>query len=395
MIKEVTKDIFYVGVQDEDLKIFDIIMTTEKGTTYNSYLVRGKEKTALIESVKTSFFEEHLNIIKEICDPSEIDYLIVNHTEPDHTGAIEKFLKYAPNLTVLGSQTAITFLKEIINEPFPCKAVNENDTVDLGGMSLSFMLAPMLHWPDTMFTYIKERKALFPCDCFGCHYADSRVFNDLMEGEFFDAYKYYFDNIIAPYKNPFMLNALKKIENLDIEVIGTGHGPVLRSNIPYYIDIYKKWSEANIMEAKSAVIVYVSAYGYTKSLAENIKEGLVSSGIKTEIYDLTFTDKNKVLQAINKSSAILIGSPTMVGDALPPIMELLLHLNPIIHKGKIAGAFGSYGWSGEAVNNVLSRINQLRLKTPLEGFKVRLKPTEQDLEKAYEYGKEFSKHIMV
>ena len=210
MTKLFTEDIYYVGVLDKDLKVFDIIMTTEKGTTYNSFLVKGKEKTALIESVKTPFFEEHLNKIRQICHPSDIDYLVVNHTEPDHSGAIEKFLEFAPNAQILASNTAISFLKEIINKPFAYRAVTEKDTIDLGGMSLSFIIVPMLHWPDTMFTYIKERKALFPCDCFGCHYADDNIFNDLIGGDFLHAYKYYFDNIIAPYKSLLWLTLWKK-----------------------------------------------------------------------------------------------------------------------------------------------------------------------------------------
>ena len=390
---EVTQDIYYVGVLDKNLRVFDIVMITENGTTYNSYLVKGKEKTVLIESVKTNFFEEHLEKLKEICEVEKIDYLVVNHTEPDHTGAIEKFLEVAPNTTILASATAINFLKDILNKPFKHRVVSDVDQIDIGGMTLEFFIAPMLHWPDTMFTYIKERKALFPCDCFGCHYADDKIFNDKMTGDFFGAYKYYFDNIIAPYKIPHMTNALKKIEDLDIEIIGTGHGPVLRKNISYYIDMYKNWCKVKSKDNKSVVIAYVSAYGYTKSLADKIAEGIRSEGISVELFDLVFDDKQKALEKINDADGVLFGSPTMVGDALYPISELLLNLNPVIHKGMLAGAFGSYGWSGEAVGNIMARIKQLRLKTPLEGFKVKLKPTQEDLNKAFEYGRDFAKAL--
>lgn len=394
MTKLFTEDIYYVGVLDKDLKVFDIIMTTEKGTTYNSFLVKGKEKTALIESVKTPFFEEHLNKIRQICHPSDIDYLVVNHTEPDHSGAIEKFLEFAPNAQILASNTAISFLKEIINKPFAYRAVTEKDTIDLGGMSLSFIIVPMLHWPDTMFTYIKERKALFPCDCFGCHYADDNIFNDLIGGDFLHAYKYYFDNIIAPYKKPFMVDALEKIKDLDIKFIGTGHGPVLRKNVDKYIDMYRNWCKDDKTDKKKAVIAYVSAYGYTKSLGEKIKEGLLEGGAdEVKMFDLVFDKAEDALKAISEAHAIIIGSPTMVGDTLPPITALMANLNPVIHKGIIAAAFGSYGWSGEAVPNIMGRFKQLRLKTPLEGLKVRLKPTNEDLNKAYDFGKELSSYI--
>ncbi|MFW5780127.1 MAG: FprA family A-type flavoprotein [Bacillota bacterium] len=394
MKKEVTKDIYYVGALDKKLKIFDIVMTTEKGTTYNSFLVKGKDKTVLIESVKTTFFEEHLQKLKKVCDPKDIDYLVANHTEPDHSGSIAKFLEIAPKATVLASNTAINFLKDILNKPFPHQVVNEGDKIDIGGMTLEFIMAPMLHWPDTMFTYIKEKKALFPCDCFGCHYADDNIFNDKMTGDFFEAYKYYFDNIIAPYKIPHMLNALKKIENLDIEIIGTGHGPILRENISYYINMYKNWCKEEKKLEKSVVIAYVSAYGYTKSLADNIVKGVRSQGIANiHMFDMVYADKAQVLEKMTLADGLLFGSPTLVSDALYPVSELLLNLNPVIHKGKIAGAFGSYGWSGEAVSNILGRLKQLRLKTPLDGLKVKLKPTDEDLKKAFEYGSDFAKAL--
>ncbi len=392
---EVTKDVFYVGALDKDIRIFDIIMHTENGTTYNSYILKGSKKTALIECVKTAFYNEHIEKIKAVCDPSEIDYLVLNHTEPDHSGSVEKFLTLAPNAVVLAGQTAITFMKEIINKPFPHQVVTEKDSFDLGGMTLEFIMAPMLHWPDTIFTYVKEKKILFPCDCFGCHYADDNIFNDKISGDFFGAYKYYFDNIIGPYKLPHMLNALKKIENLDIEIIGTGHGPVLRENIPYYIDMYRKWCEVPEKVGKKVTIAYVSAYGYTKTLAEKIAQGLIDSGVNVEMFDLVTDKKEDALASINSSDGFLLGSPTMVGDALPPILELLLYINPVIHKGKLAGAFGSYGWSGEAVPNILGRLAQLRLKCPLEGLKVRLKPAEEDLQKAYQYGIDFAGAIGV
>lgn len=387
---EVTKDIYYVGALDKDIRVFDIIMSTEDGTTYNSYILKGSKKTALIECVKTAFYDEHIEKIKAVCDPSEIDYLVLNHTEPDHSGSVERFLKLAPKAIVLAGQTAITFLKEIINEPFPYQVVTEKDSFDLGGMTLEFFMAPMLHWPDTIFTYVKERKILFPCDCFGCHYADDNIFNDKISGDFFNAYKYYFDNIIGPYKLPHMLNALKKIDNLDIEIIATGHGPVLRENIPYYLDMYRKWCAVPEKVGKTVALAYVSAYGYTKALAQKIAAGLTDKGVKVEMFDLVVDSKEDALAAINRADGLLLGSPTLVGDALPPILELLLYVNPIIHKGKLAGAFGSYAWSGEAVPNILGRLAQLRLKTPLEGLKVRLKPTDEDLQRAYQFGADFA-----
>lgn len=392
---QATDDIYWVGVLDKNLRVFDIIMYTEHGTTYNSYIVKGSEKTVLFETAKTTFYDEFLANIKDVCDPTEIDYIVVDHTEPDHTGSLERLLEHATNATVLGSQTAITFLKEIINKPFPHKVITEKDTINLGDKTLQFLSVPMLHWPDSIYTYIPEIKALFSCDSFGCHYADDRIFNDLIEGDFTPAYKYYFDNIMGPYKYPHMYNALQRIKNLPIEFIGNGHGPVLRSDIQKYIKMYEEWSQPVVRAERNVVIAYVSAYGYTKSLAEQIEKGLHAGGIKkVQMFDLVTADMPTVKAAIDEADGILLGSPTLVGDALPPIYEAILNLNPVIHKDKFANAFGSYAWSGEAVHNIHSRFEQLRMNIPLPGFRVRLKPTEEDLKDAFEFGEDFA-HAML
>ena len=271
--------------------------------------------------------------------------------------------------------------------------MTEKDTVDLGGMTLHFLSVPFLHWPDSMYTYIPEAKALFTCDSFGCHYADSRVFNDLIEGDFTPAYKYYFDCIIGPFKRPYMVNALEKIKGMDIEFVGNGHGPVLRSNVQKYFDLYAQWCQVPVREPKRIAIAYVSAYGYTRMLAQAIAQGAGSEGCEVQLFDLVTDDKAAAAAAVEDADGFLLGSPTLVGDALPPIYEMLLGLNPIIHKGKFAGAFGSYGWSGEAVPNLVARMQQLKLALPAEGLRVRFKPTGQDLAAAKEYGAAFAKAV--
>ena len=387
-------NIYYVGVQDKDLRVFDIIMHSDYGTSYNSYLVRGSEKTALFETCKLEFWDEYIANIREVCDPSEIDYIVVNHTEPDHAGCMERILELAPNAKVLGSSTALTFLKEIVNHPFASLAVTEADQIDLGGLTLTFLSVPFLHWPDSMYTYIPELKALFSCDSFGCHYADDRVFNDLIDGDFTDAYLYYFTHIIGPFKRPFMTKALDKIAALDIQFIGNGHGPVLRSNIQKYLDMYREWCAPQPKNGKDVVIAYVSAYGYTRSLAEAIAKGVQEAGVNVKVFDLVTDSAEEAKAAIADADGFLLGSPTLVGDALPPIYEMMMGLNPIIHRGKFAGAFGSYGWSGEAVPNLVARMQQLKLSMPLEGMKIRFKPTQQDLDNAVSYGKQFAEAVL-
>lgn len=389
-------DLWWVGVEDHDLRVFDIVMHSDWGTSYNAYAVRGAEGVALFETVKEKFFDEYLANLKEVCSLDEVKYIVVGHTEPDHSGSLEKLLELTPNATVVGSATAITFLKEIVNKPFASRAVKEGDTIDLGGRTLTFLSVPFLHWPDSMYTYIPEMKALFTVDSFGCHYADDRVFNDLIDGDFTEAYKYYFDCIMGPFK-PFVLKALDKIKPLDIQFIGNGHGPVLRANIPHYLELYRQWATPVVVPAdeRRVAIAYVSAYGYTKQLAGVIADALAEGGVKhVELYDLVECDLETARAAVQSADGFLLGSPTLVGDALPPIYEMLVGLNPIIHKGKPAGAFGSYGWSGEAVPKLTAQMQAIGLKLPVEGLKVRFKPSEAQLAEARQFGLDFAAAVL-
>ncbi|HJD18753.1 MAG TPA: FprA family A-type flavoprotein [Candidatus Fournierella excrementavium] len=389
-------DLWWVGVEDHDLRVFDIVMHSDWGTSYNAYAVRGAEGVALFETVKEKFFDEYLQNLKEVCSLDEVKYIVVGHTEPDHSGSLEKLLELTPNATVVGSATAITFLKEIVNKPFASRAVKEGDTIDLGGRTLTFLSVPFLHWPDSMYTYIPEMKALFTVDSFGCHYADDRVFNDLIDGDFTEAYKYYFDCIMGPFK-PFVLKALDKIKGLDIQFIGNGHGPVLRANIPHYLELYRQWATPVVVPAdeRRVAIAYVSAYGYTKQLAGVIADALAEGGVKhVELYDLVECDLETARAAVQSADGFLLGSPTLVGDALPPIYEMLVGLNPIIHKGKPAGAFGSYGWSGEAVPKLTAQMQAIGLALPVEGLKVRFKPSEAQLAEARQFGLDFAAAVL-
>ena len=389
-------DLWWVGVEDHDLRVFDIVMHSDWGTSYNAYAVRGSEGVALFETVKEKFFDEYLANLKEVCSLDEVRYIVVGHTEPDHSGSLEKLLDLTPNATVVGSATAITFLKEIVNKPFASRAVKDGETIDLGGRTLSFLSVPFLHWPDSMYTYIPEMKALFTVDSFGCHYADDRVFNDLIDGDFTEAYKYYFDCIMGPFK-PFVLKALDKIKGLDIQFIGNGHGPVLRTDIPKYLEMYRAWATPVVVPAdeRRVAIAYVSAYGYTRQLAGVIADALAEGGVKhVELYDLVECDLETARAAVQSADGFLLGSPTLVGDALPPIYEMLVGLNPIIHKGKPAGAFGSFGWSGEAVPKLTAQMQAIGLKLPVEGLKVRFKPSEAQLAEARQFGLDFAAAVL-
>jgi len=393
---EVKNNIHWVGSLDFNLRVFDIIMRSDYGTTYNSYVVKGEDKTVLFEISKEGFFDQFIERLGSVCDPKEIDYVVVNHTEPDHTGALIKLLEINPDLEIIASQSAANFLKNILNCDFKTKIVKEGDTVDLGGMTLNFISVPFLHWPDSIYTYIPEAKTLFSCDSFGCHYCDERVFNDLIgfnEG-FEEAYKYYFDHIMGPFKS-YVMDAIAKIKDLEIETICNGHGPVIRSNPQKYIDMYKAWATVEKPSLPRVLLPYLSAYGYTEELAGKVFEGLQAAGnIDVKMYNLVETGTDSVIKELGNASGIIIGSPTLLGDTLPPVWDILKSLNSNIHKGLLGGAFGSYGWSGEAVPAIEARFRQLRFKMPAEGLRVCFKSTGEDLQKAYELGKTFGEAVL-
>ena len=388
---QLKQDLYWAGVLDKNLRVFDIIMETEFGTTYNSYVLKGSEKTAIFETAKVKFFDEYLEKLQEVVNIADVDYVVMNHTEPDHAGSIVKLIEMNPRICVVATACAINFLKNIINHDFYSIAVKENDTLSLGNKTLQFMLLPNLHWPDTMYTYVKEDKVLFTCDSFGSHYClDDIVLSKLKDNEgYMRATKYYFDNIIGPFK-PFMLKALARIKDLELDMICTGHGPVIDSRIDEIKNTYKEWcTVVNPNSKKTVIIPYVSAYGYTGQLAEEIKKGIQDSGdVDVRIYDMVTSDQAQVLGELLFADGILFGTPTIVGEALKPIWDLTTSIFAGTHGGKLASAFGSYGWSGEGVPHIIERLKQLRMKV-VEGYRIKLRPGENDLTGAYEYGYNF------
>lgn len=390
--QQLTNDLTWVGVQDPQLKVFDIIMETEYGTTYNAYLLKGLEKTALIETVKLPFFDEFRKRIEAVLPIAQIDYLIVNHTEPDHAGSIARLLEINPDLTVVGSPAALQFLKEIVNQDFRSLIAKEGMTLDLGGKTLQLIMAPNLHWPDTMYTLAQEDGILFTCDSFGAHYA----FEGLRVSEVKDhkayqsALKYYYDHILKPFR-PFMRKALDKVEGLDVKMICPGHGPVLDCGLDAIVEQYRQWNVEPQLENK-LILAYVSAYGYTEQLAQAIARGIESAGWQAELVELTQTPTAEVVEKLEQARGFLLGSPTILAEALPPVWMLLSYLNPVVHGGKYAAVFGSYGWSGEAFAHLEERLKQLRI-TVMPALKVRFKPSPAQLAEAEQAGRDWVKQI--
>lgn len=387
-------NLYWNGILDPDLRVFDIVMMTEFGTTYNSYTLRGSEKTAMFETCKLKFWDEYEKGLNELGGVRAIDYLIMNHTEPDHAGTVEKLIELNPRLVIVGTATAIGFLKEIVNRDFNSMTVRDGDTLSLGAdKTLRFMVFPNLHWPDSMYTYVEEDRVFFTCDSFGSHYSHPGIVRSAVTDEegYLRATKYYFDNIIGPYANPYMSNALKKLDGMDIKMICTGHGPVLDSHLDQIFGLYRQWCALPEKgRSKLVVMPYVSAYGYTAQLAEHIASGVRDAGdITVKSYDMVTESIDAVAAELGAADGILLGTPTIIGEALSPIWQLTLRLFPPVHRGKLASAFGSYGWSGEGVPHIIERLRQLRMRVPDEGFRIRFKPSEKELLDAYEYGYSF------
>lgn len=395
-ILRLAPDVSWMGVLDRDIVTFDVVMETQYGTTYNSYFINS-DKKAIIETTKEKFWEVYLNKIEKVVDPAEIDYIVLNHTEPDHSGSLGNLLNIAPDAVVVGSGNAIRYLKELLGRDFPHKIVKDGDKLDLGNKTLNFISAPNLHWPDSMYSYLEEDKLLFTCDSFGAHYCDAEMFDDKVDtAKFDDAFRYYFDVILKPFSK-FLLKAIDKIEKLEIDMICNGHGPVLRSDWKKYVDLSKKWSEEylNMPQEKYVFIPYVSAYNKTAVIADRIARGISKAGdIKVNVLDIEHTPLGDLESNLTRCSGLIVGSPVINQNILLPVYRLFALISPIRDKGKLAGGFGSYGWSGENKKLIRESLSNLKLKYFEEGVFAKFTPSDEDLEEAEKYGLAFGKELI-
>ncbi len=393
-ILDITSNIKWIGVLDPDLVTFDVVMETKYGTTYNSFFIDDKEKT-IIETVKEKFWEIYETKIHQLTDPAEIKYIILNHTEPDHSGSLKNLLKIAPNATVLASGNAIRYLNDLLGEPFRHRIVKDGETMSTGNKNFKFIGAPNLHWPDSMYTWLEPDQVLFTCDSFGAHYAHESMFDDLA-GNWDDAFTYYFDVILKPFSK-FMLKAIEKIRPLPISAICPGHGPILRNDWKKYVDLSEKYAKEYLgLPQKNRVFIpYVSAYRNTAILAEKIAEGVRSAGnIEVDVCDIEMVPHDQINNSIARSNGLLIGSPVINQNILPQIYQMFALINPIRDRGKLAGAFGSYGWSGEGEKIITTNIESVKLQYIGESFFTKFTPHNQELEKAFDYGKNFGRQLL-
>lgn len=345
---------------DWDRDRFDIEFGLQNGTTYNSFLIQGA-KTALVDTSHEKFRQLYLDMLMGLIDPAELDYLIVSHTEPDHSGLVKDVLALAPNVTVVGSKVAIQFLENWVHQPFAQQIVKNGDRLDLGnGHVLEFVIAPNLHWPDTIFTYDAKTQILYTCDAFGMHYCDDHTFDedlDLIEADF----RYYYDCLMGPNARS-VLSAIKRMSELPtISTIATGHGPLLHHNVTELVDCYRQWSQAQAKAETTVAVFYISDYGFSDRISQAIAHGITKTGIAVEMMDLKSADPQEVRELVNLAAGLVIGTPPIAG----PDAAIQTALNTILAAAKAkqsVGIFESGGGEGESVYPLLAKFRDLGLR---------------------------------
>ena len=354
-----SEKIFWVGkVDDREVPFHRLTLT--KGTTYNSYLLM-TEKPTVIDTVDISFAREFVENLKNIIELDKIKFIVINHTEPDHSGALGSLAARAKNAVIVCTKLAVDELKEMYklhNREF--LVVGDGDTLDIGGNTLKFIETPYLHTQETMITYCIEDKILFPCDIFSTHIANYEYFNDMAKDDINDDYIGYYKLIMHPHRR-YVQNMIEKIRDLDIKIIAPAHGFILRNNVQSFIDIYDNMSK-NTEVDKKTLILYSTMTGRTKKIANIFKKKFEEQNIASEIMDVNKIPREEIMKAINEADAIFFGSSTKYADMIGNMEDILKNLHKINLEDKIGAAFGSYGWSGEAVEVVQDYLKKTGIK---------------------------------
>lgn len=380
LAKEIKENVFWVGAIDWDLRDFHGYQT-DRGSSYNSYLILD-EKIVLVDTVKEYKFDEMLSRIKNIIDPSKIDFIVVNHVEMDHSGSLPKIMEIATNAKIITNSFGIKGLKK----HFPKFADNwnfieikTNDTINIGKKNLSFYQMQMVHWPDSMATYLMEDKILMPNDAFGQHFASFDIFdNEVDFGLLMHEAKKYYANIVLPFGSQVQ-KALTDLSGLDIEIICPSHGIIWKKFIPEILSEYQKWSK-NITQ-KKAIIVYDTMWQSTEKIAKIIYETFEKKGIKSVLCNLKTNHISDVMTELLDTEYLCVGSPTLNNNMLPTIGSFLTYLKGLAPKNRKYLAFGSYGWGGQSIGLVSNTLKDCGFSQISEDIKINYIPQETDLQK--------------
>ena len=383
--------IHWVGVVDWNIRDFHGYVT-RRGTTYNAYLIQDK-KTALVDTVKHTFSSELLRNICEIMDPAKIDYIIVNHVEMDHSSSLPIIAKYAKNATIVASPRGKDAIIEHYGPDFRVQVVKTGDELKLGKRTLRFIEAPMLHWPDSMFTYVVEDKILMPNDAFGQHLATSERFDDEVdEHVLMEEAKTYYANILMPLA-PLITRKLEEVTQMGIPIamIAPSHGIIWRSDPMKIIQAYADWSAG--AAKNKIVIVYDTMWGSTDKMARAIAEGATSEGAEVKVLKLRASDLTEAMTEILDAKAVLVGSPTLNNGMFPTVSAFLTYAAGLKPKGKLWGFFGSYGWGGGAVKSMLEMAQKAGFQVYESSIEVKYVPDQEDLKNCVEFGNQIAAKI--
>jgi len=376
----ITENIFYVGVNDRETQLFENLWPLPKGVTYNSYIIKDK-KNVLVDTVKVSKMALFLQKIRNLLNGEQIDYLVINHMEPDHSGAIVEIMNEFPNIKIVGNKKTFDFLKGLFGIENNLYEVNDGDTIDLGKHTLHFYMTPMVHWPETMMTYEPENKILFSGDAFGGFGSlDGGVFDDEVNIDYFEnEIRRYYSNIVGKF-SPMVQRALKKLSGLDINIVAATHGPVWRTNPNRIISSYDKWSKQET--EPGVVIAYGSMYGNTEKMADYIARKIAERGIRNvRVINTSNVHASFIINEIWKYNGILLGSCTYNNGLFPAMESLLIHLTHKGLKDRVFGVFGTYGWSGGGVKTMNKYIENNKWNKVCESVETKLSAQGEDFKR--------------
>lgn len=384
-----SEGVYWVGAVDWNIRNFHGY-TTPHGATYNAYLIVD-EKITLIDTVKYPFYEEMLERIKEIVSPKEISYLVSNHVEMDHSSSLPLIFKETPNAQVLATERGISGLRKHFKVDLPFVPVKEGDELSIGKRTLKFIETPMLHWPDSMMTYLVDEGILFSMDGFGQHLATSKRFDDEVGLEIImpEAAKYY-ANIVMPFAAQ-VLRTIDKAKTLKINMLATSHGVIWRQNIGNIIEAYLKWASGEAEE--KILVIYDTMWGSTEMMAEALVKGITNEGVEVKLFKLTGSDTTEIIKEVLTAKAILVGSPTLNNGMFPTVAGFLEYMRGLRPKGKIGAAFGSYGWGKGAVRGIEEVLQKTKIELLDANLEFQFVPDKEELQKCVEFGSSVAKQV--
>ena len=370
---------------DWDRDRFDIEFGLQNGTTYNSFLIQG-EKTALIDTSHEKFRQLYLDALTQAIDPSSIDYLVISHTEPDHSGLVRDVLKLAPQAIVVGSKVAIQFLEDLVHQPFERQIVKNGDKLELGnGHSLEFVMAPNLHWPDTLFSYDAKTGILFTCDAFGMHYCSEDSFDTNLK-EIEPDFRFYYECLMAPNARS-VLSAMKRMDELPpVTTVATGHGPLLRHHLKTLTENYREWSQVKAKAETTVAVFYVSDYGYSDRLSQSVAHGITKTDVAVEMMDLKAVDPQEVSELVSRAKGLVICTPPNTGTAATAAKAALGTLVATVKEGQTVGLFEAYGGDDEPIDTLVNRFRDLGLTLGFDPIRIKQSPTDQTYQLCEEAG---------